>query len=140
MDAHQEVFTDGLGTVQGITAIYHRFRSRCHTALPQSQASPIYAKGERGMRAEAPAGARCDRANEFSHWAAPVVPVNGDGNVCLCGDYKDTMNKAAKHSHYLIPRSENLCSSLPGGKEFTKLDLSQQVKLGDISREYVMIN
>ena len=34
---------------------------------------------------------------QFSDGAAPVVPVvEGDGNVYLCGDYKVTVNIAAK--------------------------------------------
>ena len=29
----------------------------------------------------------------FADWAAPVVPVvKGDGEICLCGDYKVTIN------------------------------------------------
>ena len=69
--------------------------------------------------------------------------VKGDGTVCLCGDYKVTVNKAAKQDHCPIPRIEDLFVSLAGGKEFTKLDLShtyQQVKLDEASRPYMMIN
>ena len=81
---------------------------------------------------------------QFSDWAAPVVPVvKGDGNVRLCGDYKVTVNKAAKVDHYPIPRIKDLFASLSGGKEFTKLDLShayQQVKLDEASCQYVTIN
>ncbi len=33
---------------------------------------------------------------QFSDWAAPIVPVlKDDGTVCICGDYKLTINQAA---------------------------------------------
>ena len=72
-------------------------------------------------------------------WAVPVF--KGDGNVCLCGDYKVTVNKL---DHYPIPRIEDLFrASLSGGKEFKKLDLPhayQQVPLDEVSWQYVTIN
>lgn len=81
---------------------------------------------------------------QFSDWAAPVVPViKGDGSVRICGDYKVTVNKAAKLDRYPFPRIKDLFASLSGGKEFTKLDLShayQQVQLDEASRQYITIN
>ena len=61
----------------------------------------------------------------FSDWAAPIVPVmKGNGRVRICGDYKVTINRAAKLENYPIPRIEELFASLAGGKAFSKLDLS----------------
>ena len=81
---------------------------------------------------------------QFSDWAAPIVPViKSDGSVRICGDYKVTVNQAAKVDHYPIPRIDDLFASLSGGKKFTKLDLShayQQVQLDEASRQYVTIN
>ena len=37
---------------------------------------------------------------EFSEWAALIVPVvKTDGSICICGDYKVTVNQAAKFGH-----------------------------------------
>ena len=69
--------------------------------------------------------------------------MKSDGNVRIRGDYKITINKAAKINKYPIPRIEDLFASLSGGKHFTKLDLShayQQVELDDESRVNVTIN
>ena len=143
LDAHKEVFAEGLGTVKGVTAAIHVDP----TAPPQfHKARPLpytlQKKVERELERLESQGVI--EPVQFSDWAAPVVPViKGDGSVRLCGDYKVTVNKAAKQDRYPIPRIEDLFSSLSGGKEFSKLDLShayQQVQLDEASRQYVTIN
>ena len=80
----------------------------------------------------------------FSDWAAPIVPVlKSDGGVRICGDYKVTINRAARLEKYPIPRIEELFTSLAGGKTFSKLDLSHaylQIPLDEASRRLVTIN
>ena len=79
----------------------------------------------------------------FSDWAAPIVPViKQEGTIKVCGDYKVTVNQAARTESYPLPRIEDLFSALSGGKIFTKLDLShayQQVLLHEDSRQYTTI-
>ena len=143
LDAHREVFADGLGTVKDVTAAIHVDP----TATPQFyKANPLPYTLRKKVEQELER-LQCQgviEPVEFSDWAAPIVPVvKGDGTVHLCGDYKITVNKAAKQDHYPIPRIEDLFASLAGGKEFTKLDLShayQQVKLDEASCPYVRIN
>lgn len=81
---------------------------------------------------------------KFSDWAAPIVPVlKKDGGIRICGDYKLTVNRAAKVDTYPLPRIEDLFTSLAGGKTFSKLDLAhayQQVPLDETARKYVTIN
>ena len=44
-----------------------------------------------------------------SKWAAPMVVVTkGDGSLRLCGDYRLTINQAAKVYQYPLPRVEEL--------------------------------
>ena len=81
---------------------------------------------------------------DFSEWAAPIVPiVKEDKTIRICGDYKVTVNKVSKLDNYPIPKSEDLFVTLNGGKQFSKLDISQayqQVLLEDSSKQYTTIN
>ena len=81
---------------------------------------------------------------QFFKWAAPIIPVmKPDGKVRVCGDYKVTVNRAAKVDKYPIPKIEDLFNSLSGGKRFSKIDLSHaymQIELDESSKEYVTIN
>ena len=81
---------------------------------------------------------------EFSEWAAPIVPVvKTDGSIRICGDYKVTVNQAAKLDTYPLPRADDLFASLAGGKAFTTLDLAhayQQIPLDEDSKKLVCIN
>ena len=84
----------------------------------------------------------------YSRWAAPIVPVlKSDGTVRICGDYKQTINKAAHCDNYPLPCTEDLLATPNGGggggQKFTKLDLShayQQILLDNESREYLTVN
>ena len=81
---------------------------------------------------------------EFSEWATPIVPiVKKDGTISICGDYKQTINQAAKLDNYPIPKNEDLYETLGGGTEFTKLDLSQayqQLEVDEESQTYTTMN
>ena len=79
-----------------------------------------------------------------SPWAAAIVPVlKQDKSIRICGDYKLTVNKAAKIDSYPIPKLEDLFSKLGGSTTFTKLDMSQayaQLLLDEKSKPYTVIN
>ena len=79
-----------------------------------------------------------------SSWAAPVVPVvKQNGSLRLCGDYKLTVNRAARLDTYPIPSLDDLFSGLAGGEIFSKLDMSQayaQLCLDEESKKYTVIN
>lgn len=78
------------------------------------------------------------KKTNYSNWAAPIVAVpKPDGTVCICGDYKVTLNPV------LQVKADDLFATLEGCQKFSKLDLSQayqQVPLGKKSQEYVTIN
>ena len=79
-----------------------------------------------------------------SNWAAPIIAIpKSDGTLCICGDYKVTINRFLDVDAYPLPKPEDLMVSLMGGKKFTKLDLSsayQQMPLADESKQFVTIN
>ena len=50
-----------------------------------------------------------------SKWAAPIVPVKGDGTIRICGDYKQTVNKATECDKYSIPKTEDIFAALNEG-------------------------
>ena len=46
---------------------------------------------------------------EFSDWATPIVPVlKPDGSVCICGDYKVTINPALDVPEHQMPTADDL--------------------------------
>lgn len=60
-----------------------------------------------------------------SEYGTPIVPViKGNGDIRICGDYKVTVNRKLKRDPYPLPRIEELFAVLSGGKEFTKIDLT----------------
>ena len=70
---------------------------------------------------------------KFSDWAAPVVPVlKANGSIRLCGDYKVTVNKAAKKDTYPLPRIEDLFAVLSGGRVFFKVGFNQCIPANSV--------
>jgi len=61
---------------------------------------------------------------DYSEWATPIVPVvKRDNTVCICGDFKTTLNPVLQVDKYPLPRIEDNFASLAGGQKFTKIDL-----------------
>ena len=81
---------------------------------------------------------------QFSDWPAPILPVvKTDGNICICGDYKVTVNVVSKLDNYPLPRVDDLFAAMTGGQMFSKLDLTQayqQLPLSENSKKYTIIN
>lgn len=81
---------------------------------------------------------------EHSNWATPIVVVPKKNNsVRLCGDFKVTVNKFLDPNQYPLPTQQDLFATLRGGKQFSKLDLSQayqQIELDADSQELLTLN
>ena len=141
---HEPVFGEELGQLRGTTAKIHI----------EAEAQPRFCKARvvpyamRTLVEDELDKLERDGVIEpiqFAEWAAPIVPVmKGDKkSVRICGDFKLTVNRAAKLDRYPIPKIEDLFASLTGGQKFSKLDLSQaynQIVLDDDSKKYVVIN
>ena len=80
----------------------------------------------------------------FSEWASPIVPVlKRNGQVRICGDFKQTVNPVLQIDKYPIPNIDDLYSKVSGGRHFTRLDLSDaylQVTLDKESQKLTTIN
>ena len=80
----------------------------------------------------------------FSEWASPIAPVlKRNGQVRICGDFKQTVNPVLQIDKYPIPKIDNLYSKVSGKRYFTRLDLSVaylQVPLDEESQKLTMIN
>ena len=65
------------------------------------------------------------------------------GEICICGDYRATVNTATKTDQYTIPIIENIYSTLNGDQVFRKIDCSNaylQYRLHVDYRKYATIN
>ena len=143
LNNHSSIFNEELGKAVGITATLHvsdnakpyfcRYRPIPH-ALKHKVETELQRLVEQ----------RVIEPVESSEWAAPIVPVlKPDGTVRICGDYRLTINRAAKPDTYPLPRVEDLFANLAGGKAFSKLDLAHaysQIPLTDSSKQYVTVN
>ena len=143
LEKHREVFKEGLGELRGMKAKIYIDRSERPRFYPARQV-PFAIRQKVEEELERLQALGVIHPVQFADWAAPIVPViKGDGSVRICGDYKITVNRAARLEKYPIPRIEELFASLAGGKSFTKLDLSHaylQVPLDEESCQYVTVN
>ena len=84
------------------------------------------------------------RPVEHATWAAPIVPVvKPDRSIHICGDFKQTVNRAAQLDTYPVPKVEDILAKLSQGNYFSKLDLSHaynQFPLSAESQKYTTIN
>ena len=74
-----------------------------------------------------------------SDWAAAIIPVpKEDQSICICDDFKVTVNPVLQVDQFPLPKLEDLFATLAGGNKFMKLDLSYaflQVLLDPQSRQ-----
>ena len=79
-----------------------------------------------------------------SDWATPIVPISKpDRSVRICGDYKVTVNPAAKIDSYPLPKIDDLFTKIAGAKIFSKLDLAhayQQLELTEDAKRLTTID
>ena len=143
LEAHKEVFKDTLGLIKRTAAKLH-----VDPSVPphfcQARSVPYALRDKVTQELDRLEQLVIIEPVQFADWAAPIVPImKQDGTVRICGDYKVTVNKAAKVDSYPLPRVEDLLASIGHGEKFTKLDLAHaylQIPLEEESKQYVVIN
>lgn len=66
---------------------------------------------------------------DYADWVAPIIAVKKlNGQYRICGDYSVTINKFLMVPEHPMPRVGELLTKLNGGQEFSKLDLSQDIR------------
>ena len=81
---------------------------------------------------------------EFSEWAAPTVCIRKKSKeIRVCVDFSTGLNAALKDYHYPLPSPEEVFNKLNGGKDFSKIDLSEaylQIPVEENSSKLFCIN
>ena len=143
LDRHEMIFSPGLGKILGGEARLHvdpDVQPRFLTAHPVPYALWVNVEKELDKLEEEGVIVPV----QHSEWVAPIVPLlKGKGTVKICGDFKQTANKATKTEVYPLPRIEDLFASLAGGTVFSKLYLLHaylQQPLAKESQPFVTVN
>ena len=139
----ENIFKDELGTVKDIKA-HIQLNPNSQPKFHRARTVPMALRQKVEEELNRLEQAKIIEPVRHSQWAAPVVPgIKTDGSIRLCGDYRTTVNQAAKLDPYPLPRIEDLFASLAGGQVFSKLDLSRaylQVMLDEESKHLVTVN
>lgn len=80
---------------------------------------------------------------ETNEWATPIVPIiKNDGSICICGDFKLTVNPNIVIYKHPIPHIDDIFEVLQGGMTFIELDLKHaymQISVDAASRPLLTI-
>ena len=140
---HSDIFKEEMGTMKSIKArlvVEDECQPRFLKARPVPYA--LRKKVEEDLERLVAAGVLL--SVETSEWATPIVPVvKPNGTVCICGDFKVTVNPVLSAQQYPMPRAEDMFATLAGGKHFSKIDLSSaylQMEVEEDSKKYLTIN
>ena len=140
---HEDIFKEDLGLVKSAPAKIHII-STAQPKFCKARTVPYALKERVELELEKLERMGIIEPVQFADCAAPIVPVvKNDGSIRICGDYKVTINRAAKVDSYPLPRVEDLFASLGQGKSFSKLDPAhayQQILLDESSKQYAVIN
>ena len=140
LDEHSSVFDSKLGTLNDTTVTIH-LDPTAQPRFCKARTVPYALKGKIEKELDRLVQQGVIEPICFSEWAAPIVPVlKKDGTVRICGDYKLTVNQAAKPDSYPLPKINDLFASLAGGETFSKLNAYLQIPLDEASQKLVTIN
>lgn len=124
LEKHLAVFSEELGCVKGMAAKIH-VKPEIQPKYCRARNVPFLLKKKVEEELDRLLEQGVISPTRHLEWATPIVPVvKTNGAVCICGDYKITLNRAALVERYPLPRIDDLVHSLAGGHSFAKLDLA----------------
>ena len=104
LEKHSEVFKEGLGELRGVKSKLYIDKDERPRYFPARHV-PFSIRERVKEELEQLQALGVIQQVQFADWAAPIVPVlQSDGRVRICGDYKITVNRAARLDKYPIPR------------------------------------
>lgn len=143
LSRYADVFAEDLGTVRGVQAslkVKPNVRPVFCKARPVSFARRQQISAKLRELEEAGIIERVDHRE----WAAPLVtPVKADGSLCICGDFKVTINSQLEVDKYPLPKIEEIFACLGGGDKFTTLDLKNaylQMEVREEDQKFLTVN
>lgn len=143
LDTYRHIFSDELGTLEGINARI-KVRESATPTFCKARAVPFALRPKVDKELDRLVEAGILSRVEHSEWATPIVPIpKKDGSVRICGDFKVTLNPVLDVDQYPLPKIEDIFASLAGGQQFTKLDLKNaylQMTVREEDRPYLTIN
>ena len=143
LKGYSSVFTEQLGCLKGVK-IQLSVNNRACPKFFKPRPVPFVLREKVEAELERLVASNVISPVQFSKWAASIVPVvKQNGSIWICGNFKVTINQASQIDTYSLPKIEDLFTKLPGGKYFSKLDLSQtylQLPLEDSLKEFLTIN
>ena len=112
-EKHSDVFSEGLIDLTGAKAnIYVDSRS-----VPCAMKRKVEEEVDRLVES------KVIEPVLFSEWATSILPVfKADGNIRICGDYKQTVNRVSHLEQYPIPALDELCEKSTGGNSNAQME------------------
>lgn len=136
MNAHAQVFEPGIGKLKGPTAKFS-IKADAKPRFIKARNVPFALRDKVNKELRRLENEGIISPVKFSEYATPIVPViKRNGDVRICGDFSQTLNRIIEPEQYPLPRIDDIFASFSGGKKFSKIDITQAYLAMEIVPEY----
>lgn len=125
---YSDVFSDELGKLKDITAELI-LKDNSSEKFVKARPVPYSLRDKMDKELDTLVNQGVIEKVNCSNWATSIVPVvksNGE-YICICEDYKVTVNPQLQIEQYPLPRIDDLFASLSGTQHFSKIDLKMHI-------------
>uniref|UniRef100_A0A2H6N299 Reverse transcriptase domain-containing protein n=1 Tax=Micrurus carvalhoi TaxID=3147026 RepID=A0A2H6N299_9SAUR len=135
---YADVFSEGLGCYVGTPISFNVDASAVPVRLKLRRV-PFAVRPKLDQELDKLINQRILEPVDFAKWETPIVTLlKKDGSLCICVDYKVSINKYLHPSMYPVPVIQHLLHSFEPGTTFAKLDMSQpyqQLPVDDVAAD-----